>query len=200
MRHRVKGRKLGRTASHRHALLRALATSLLRHKKITTTTAKAKELRGFVEPLITKAKTDSVHARRYVSDEIKDRKVLQGLFSEIIPKVGDRPGGYTRVVRLGQRKGDGAEMAMIELVDFSGILKPKAPKKTKGEKKEKGTTEESKKETKAESKKETAEAKKELKPKKKTVVKPRKEKPPKEKIGVKEKKVKTTKTPQKKGS
>src|SRR3989339_339287 len=133
MRHRVKGRKLGRTASHRLALLRSLAASLLKHKKITTTTAKAKELRGFVEPLITKAKTDSVHARRYVSARINDREIVSGLFSDIIPKIGDRAGGYTRVVRLGQRKGDGAEMAIIELVDFSGIVKPKAPKKAKEE-------------------------------------------------------------------
>jgi large subunit ribosomal protein L17 len=187
MRHRVKGRKLGRTASHKNALLRALATSLLKHKKIRTTTAKAKELRGFVEPLITKAKTDSVHARRYVSDQIKDREVVQTLFGEIIAKVGERAGGYTRVVRLGQRKGDGAEMALIELVDFSGIIKPKAPKKTKGEEKTPEATETEK----AEEKKEKAAKKKTSTPKVK------KEKAPKEKT---EKKVKTTKTPQKKGS
>lgn len=186
MRHGVKGRKLGRTASHRNATLRALATSLLQHKKITTTTAKAKELRGFVEPLITKAKTDSVHARRYVSDQIKDRDVVKELFSNIVPKIGDRAGGYTRVIRRGQRKGDGAEMAFIELVDFSGIVKPKAPKKTKGEDKSADTTTP------------TAEEKKE-KAVKREVPKPKKEKAPKEKIDVKEKKVKTTKTPQKKG-
>ena len=190
MRHRVKGRKLGRTASHRLALLRSLDASLLKHKKITTTTAKAKELRGFVEPLITKAKTDSVHARRYVSAQINDREIVSGLFSDIIPKIGDRAGGYTRVVRLGQRKGDGAEMAIIELVDFSGIVKPKAPKKAKGE--------ETPTETKTEETK--AEEKKAEKAKKKTAPKPKKEKAPKEKTSVKEKKVKTTKTPQKKGS
>lgn len=189
MRHRVKGRKLKRTASHRLALLRSLATSLLKHKKISTTVAKAKELRRFVEPLITKAKTDSVHARRYVSDQIKDREVVKGLFSDIISKIGERAGGYTRVVRLGQRKGDGAELALIELVDFSGIVKPKAPKKTKGEEQPTETkTEESK-----------AEEKKTEKLAKKTVLKPKKEKAPKEKTSVKEKKVKTTKTPQKKG-
>lgn len=186
MRHRVRGRKLGRTASHKLALMRSMATSLLKHKKITTTTAKAKELRGFVEPLITKAKTDSVHARRYVSDQIKDREVVKGLFSEIIAKVGERAGGYTRVVRLGQRKGDGAEMAIIELVDFSGIMKPKAPKKTKGEEK----TPEAAEAEKVEEKKEKA-ARKVATPKVK------KERVPKEKT---EKKVKRTKTPQKKGS
>ena len=138
MRHRVKGRKLSRTASHRLALLRSLAASLLKHKKITTTTAKAKELRGFVEPLITKAKTDSVHTRRYVSAQINDREIVSGLFSDIISKIGDRAGGYTRVVRLGRRKGDGAEMAMIELVDFNeiytsgkGSAKPEKAKTTR---------------------------------------------------------------------
>jgi len=190
MRHRVKGRKLGRTASHRLALLRSLAASLLKHKKIKTTTAKAKELRGFVEPLITKAKTDSVHARRYVSAQINDREIVSELFSDIISKVGERAGGYTRVVRLGQRKGDGAEMAIIELVDFSGIVKPKAPKKSKEE--DKPT------ETKAEETK--TEEKKVVKPKKKTAPRSKKENSPKEKTSVKEKKVKTTKTPQKKGS
>ena len=190
MRHSVKGKKLGRTASHRAATLRLLATALFKHKKITTTTAKAKELRGFVEPLITKAKTDSVHARRYVSAQINDREIVSGLFSDIIPKIGERAGGYTRVIKLGQRKGDGAEMAIIELVDFSGLVKPKTPKKTKDE--EKPT------ETKVEESK--AEEKKTEKPKKKTAPKLRKEKTSKEKTSVKEKKVKTTKTPQKKGS
>ena len=186
MRHRVKGRKLKRTASHRIALFRALATALLKHKKITTTTAKAKELRGFVEPLITKAKTDSVHARRYVSDKIKDRQVVKSLFSDIISKIGDRAGGYTRIVRLGQRKGDGAEMAIIELVDFSGIAKPKSPKKEKSETKPEGAEEVK------------AEEKKAGKAEKKSAPKPKKEKPAKEKSSTKEKKVKTA-IPQKKG-
>ena len=186
MRHQVRGRKLGRTASHRLALLKSLATSLLKHKKITTTTAKAKELRGFVEPIITKAKTDSVHTRRYVSDVIKDKGVVKGLFTDIIPKIGERAGGYTRVVKLGQRKGDGAELSIIELVDFSGIVKPKAPKKTKSEAKTPDTTEA------------TVVEEKKVKASKKTAApKIKKEKAPKEKT---EKKVKTTKTPQKKGS
>ncbi len=131
MRHRVKGRKLSRTSEHRRATLRNLAASLLKHKKIRTTIAKAKELRRFVEPIITKAKTDSVASRRYVYDDIKDRQLIQELFSDIIPKIGDRPGGYTRIVRLGLRKGDAAELAIIELVDYSGIVKPKKAKKEK---------------------------------------------------------------------
>jgi large subunit ribosomal protein L17 len=158
MRHRVKGRKLKRTASHRHALLRSLATALLKHKKIKTTIAKAKELRSYVEPMITRAKIDSVHNRRIISDDIKDRVVLKELFGDVVAKVGDRPGGYTRIVRLGQRKGDAAEIAIIELVDFSGIVKPKAPKKSKEEIK---PTEEK------------AEAKKEEKKEKKAAAKPK---------------------------
>ena len=191
MRHGVKGRKLGRTASHRSATLKLLATSLLKHKKIKTTAAKAKELRRYVEPIITRAKTDSVHSRRVIAEKINDREVLAELFSGIVEKVGERPGGYTRVVHLGQRKGDGAHMAVIELVDYSGVIKPKAPKKTKGEDKPVETTEE----VKAEEKKE----KKEKATKKVSVPKPKKEKSPKEKI-TKEKIVKTTKSPQKKGS
>jgi len=189
MRHRVKGRKLSRTASHRHALLKSLATSLLKHKKITTTTAKAKELRKFVEPIITKAKSDSVATRRYVAEKINDRDVVQNLFGDIVTKIGDRPGGYTRIVHRGRRKGDGAELAIIELVDFSGVIKAKTPKKEKGENK----ASDGKEEVKAEEKKET-------KTKKKDIVKPKIEKSSKEKVAVKEKKVKTTKTPQKKGS
>lgn len=133
MRHRVKGRKLNRTSEHRRATLRNLASSLLKHKKIRTTLAKAKELRSFVEPLITKAKTDSVAARRIVAVDIQDKNLLKELFTDIVAKIGDRPGGYTRIVRLGQRKGDAAELALIELVDFSGIVKAKAPKKSKEE-------------------------------------------------------------------
>ncbi len=190
MRHRVKGRKLGRTSSHRLATLRVLAASLLKHKKIITTIAKAKELRGFVEPLITKAKTDSVQARRYVSDQIKERNVVKELFGEITAKIGDRSGGYTRVVRRGQRKGDGAELAIIELVDYSGIVKPKAPKKSKEEVQ---PTAETAADTKTEEK---MEEKKETKAAKKTVPKPKKEK-----VKIKEKKTATPKTtPQKKGS
>lgn len=137
MRHRIKGRKLGRTASHRTATLRALATALIKHKKITTTVAKAKQTRLFVEPLITKAKNDTVHARRLIARHIHDRKVLQELFSEIVPKIGDRPGGYTRVVKLGNRVGDAAEMAIIELVDYNDAGTPKKERKSKKSEKKK---------------------------------------------------------------
>jgi large subunit ribosomal protein L17 len=130
MRHRIKGRKLGRTTSHRAATLRSLATALIKHKKITTTLAKAKQTRLFVEPLITKAKSNSVHARRLVSRDIKDSDVVKELFGEVVPKIGDRPGGYTRVIKLGNRVGDAAEMAIIELVDFSEAA-AKKPRKTK---------------------------------------------------------------------
>ncbi|MDA3861748.1 MAG: 50S ribosomal protein L17, partial [Melioribacteraceae bacterium] len=119
MRHRVRGRKLNRTASHRLATFRALATAIIREKKIKTTVAKAKELRMFVEPLISKAKVDSVANRRHIARFIQDKEVLKELFTEVMPKVGDRPGGYTRVVKLGQRRGDAAEMAIIELVDYN---------------------------------------------------------------------------------
>ncbi len=128
MRHRKSGRKLKRTASHRRALLAALSTELLRHKRITTTVAKAKETRTVVEKLITRAKnaaahTDApavaVHARREVARLIKDRAVVKELFTTIAEKVAARPGGYTRIVKLGQRKGDGAELAVLELVDFN---------------------------------------------------------------------------------
>lgn len=117
MRHRKKGRHFSRTAEHRQAMLRNLATSLFRHGRIETTVAKAKELRSFAEPLITKAKRGDLHARRLVARKIQDREVLKKLFDEIGPRYADRPGGYTRVVHLGHRPGDAADMAIIELVD-----------------------------------------------------------------------------------
>lgn len=135
MRHLNSGRKLKRTASHRKALKESLATSLILYKQVRTTLAKAKETRVFIEPLITKAKKDDVPARRHVSRFIKDREALRVLFSEIVPKVQDRPGGYTRVVKLGQRHGDGGEVAIIELVDFNAAdeaeKRRKAPKEEK---------------------------------------------------------------------
>jgi large subunit ribosomal protein L17 len=133
MRHRVKGRKLNRTTSHRLATLRALATALLREKKIKTTVAKAKETRVFVEPIITRAKNDSVASRRIIAKDIQDKEVLKELFNEIIPKISDRPGGYTRVVKLGRRLGDAAEMAIIEFVDYNDIVERKKPRKAKTE-------------------------------------------------------------------
>jgi len=126
MRHSVKGRKLSRTASHRSALLNSLATSLLKYKRIKTTEAKAKETRTFVEKLITKAKKNDLHVRRQVMSVINDKEVVKELFSEIIPKIGERPGGYTRVVKLGNRNGDAAAMAIIELVDYNDIANKKA--------------------------------------------------------------------------
>lgn len=116
MRHRKKGRHFSRTAEHRQAMLRNLAMSLFRHERIETTAAKAKELRTYAEPLITKAKRGDLHARRLVARKIQDRQVLTKLFEEIGPRYADRPGGYTRVLRLGYRPGDAAEMAIIELV------------------------------------------------------------------------------------
>jgi large subunit ribosomal protein L17 len=126
MRHRVRHRKLGRTASHRAALLSSLATSLLKHKRIRTTLAKAKEARSYVESLITKARKNSLHARRQIMSVIHDKDVVKELFNEIIPKIGERPGGYTRVVKLGNRIGDSASMAVIELVDYNDVANAKA--------------------------------------------------------------------------
>ncbi len=117
MRHRKKGRQLGRTASHREALLRNMAISLFRHGRIQTTTAKAKELRPFAEKLVTLAKRGDLHSRRLAARKIHDNDVLHALFETIGPRFAERPGGYTRVLKIGHRQGDGAEMAFIELVD-----------------------------------------------------------------------------------
>lgn len=116
MRHRKKGRQLSRTRSHRKATLRNLATSLFQHGRIETTTAKAKELRPFAERLITLARRGDVHSRRLAATKISDREVLGKLFDDIAPRYAERPGGYTRVLKLGNRKGDAAEMSLIELV------------------------------------------------------------------------------------
>ena len=154
MRHRKSGRKLGVTASHRKSLLNALSTALLRSKKIRTTVAKAKETRMMVEKIITRAKNavaendkmKNVNARREVARFIKDRAVVTELFGEIAPKVADRKGGYTRITKLGQRHGDGAELAILELVDFQTIAKEK--KETGDEKAKKEAKKEEKKEKK----------------------------------------------------
>ena len=116
MRHRRKGRQLGRTASHRKALLRNMAASLFRHEGIETTVAKAKELRPFAERLITLARRGDLHARRQVERSIKDREVTGRLFQVYGPRFASRPGGYTRILKLGHRPGDGAELARIELL------------------------------------------------------------------------------------
>jgi len=130
MRHRVKGNKLGRTYSHRLATLKSLATSLILHKKIRTTVAKAKEARTFIEPLITKAKIDSVANRRLIARFVNDKDAVKMLFGEIREKVLDRKGGYLRIVKLGNRLGDAAEMAILEFVDYNTGNAVKEPKKT----------------------------------------------------------------------
>jgi len=118
MMHRKKGRKLGRTSSHKEALLANLATALFRHGRIKTTLPKSKELRGLVDRLITKAKEDSVHARRMVARVIRDKEILRKLFQEIAPEFRDRPGGYTQILQLGTRLNDGAKMSFIQLVGY----------------------------------------------------------------------------------
>ena len=121
MRHGKKFNHLGRTASHRKAMLSNMASSLITHKRINTTVAKAKELKKFVEPLVTRSKVDSTHNRRMVFSYLQDKVAVTELFREVAVKVGDRPGGYTRIIKTGNRLGDNAEMCMIELVDFNDI-------------------------------------------------------------------------------
>jgi large subunit ribosomal protein L17 len=153
MRHRVRGRKLGRTASHRAALLNSLATALLKHKRIQTTLPKAKEARSYVETLITKARKNDLHSRRQIMSVINDKEVVKELFNEIIKKIGDRPGGYTRIVKLGNRMGDAAEMAILELVDFNDVINAKAEEhKEKRESKAKSKKENQEKEAAEEAK------------------------------------------------
>jgi len=134
MRHGKKFNHLGRTASHRKAMLSNMAASLITHKRINTTLAKAKELKKYVEPLVTRSKTDSTHNRRMVFSYLQDKEAVTELFREVSVKVADRPGGYTRIIKTGTRLGDNAEMAMIELVDFNEIYtnaKKEAKKSTR---------------------------------------------------------------------
>lgn len=126
MRHGKKVNKLGRTHSHRTALMSNMAISLIQHKRITTTLQKAKALRVYVEPLITKSKNDTTHSRRTVFSYLKDKETVSILFREVSEKVANRPGGYTRIIKLANRLGDNAEMAIIELVDYNDVY-------TKGE-------------------------------------------------------------------
>ena len=121
MRHEKKINHLGRTSAHRKALMANMACSLIEHKRINTTLAKARELRKYIEPLITKGKKDETHSRRMVFSYLQNKDAVKALFGEIATKVGDRPGGYTRIIKLGNRLGDAAEMCMIELVDFNTI-------------------------------------------------------------------------------
>lgn len=121
MRHGKKFNHLGRTAPHRKAMLANMANSLIEHKRINTTVAKAKALKVYVEPLITKSKNDTTHSRRVVFSYLKNKYAVTELFREVAAKIGDRPGGYTRIIKTGNRLGDNAEMCMIELVDFNEI-------------------------------------------------------------------------------
>jgi large subunit ribosomal protein L17 len=122
MRHSRVINHLGRTSSHRKAMLSNMAASLILHKRISTTTAKAKALKTFVEPLITKSKEDSTHSRRVVFSYLKDKTAVAELFREISPKVGERPGGYTRILKTGHRIGDNADMCILELVDYNEAM------------------------------------------------------------------------------
>ncbi len=139
MRHRKSFNHLGRTSAHRKAMLSNMASSLIKHKRINTTVAKAKALREYVEPLITKAKNDTTHSRRVVFSYLQDKVAVTELFREISAKVGNRPGGYTRIIKLGNRLGDNADMAMIELVDYNeNLLGEKAAKKAKTTRRRRG--------------------------------------------------------------
>ena len=130
MRHNKKFNHLGRTASHRNAMLANMACSLIKHKRITTTVAKAKALKKFVEPLITKAKDDTTNSCRVVFSNLQDKYAVTELFKEISVKIADRPGGYTRIIKTGHRLGDNAEMCFIELVDYNeNMAKEKVAKK-----------------------------------------------------------------------
>lgn len=138
MRHGDKINNLGRTESHRRALLANLAIALIEHKRITTTLAKAKALRRYVEPLITKGKNNSTHSRRVVFSYLQNKEAITELFGPIAEKIGDRPGGYVRIIKLGFRRGDGAETAMIELVDFNESYNPNAGKVRQAKKTRRG--------------------------------------------------------------
>ena len=129
MRHGKKIAHLGRTASHRKAMMANMASSLIEHKRINTTVAKAKALKKFVEPLITKAKSDTTHNRRVVFSALRNKYAVSELFRDIAEKVADRPGGYTRIIKVGSRMGDNASMAMIELVDFNDTYVTNKPAK-----------------------------------------------------------------------
>lgn len=186
MRHGKKFNHLSRKAGHRKAMLGNMASSLILHKRINTTVAKAKALRKYVEPLITKSKSDSTHSRRIVFKNLQDKFAVSELFNEVAPKISNRDGGYTRIIKTGNRLGDNAEMCLIELVDFNELLladnKPKK-KRTRRSKKSDDAVDaaaaEKKEEAKADDKKET---KKEDAPKaeaKKTEAKEEKKEAPK---------------------
>ena len=131
MRHGKKFNHLGRQTAHRKAMFANMASSLIEHKRINTTVAKAKALRQFVEPLITKSKDDTTHNRRIVFSYLRNKYAVTELFKEVSVKVADRPGGYVRIIKMGNRQGDNASMAMVELVDYNEIYNPNSKKKKK---------------------------------------------------------------------
>ncbi|MDX1446717.1 50S ribosomal protein L17 [Lishizhenia sp.] len=130
MRHGKKVNHLSRKSAHRKAMLSNMACSLIEHKRINTTVAKAKALKVYLEPLLTKSKTDSTHSRRIVFSYLKSKEAVTELFREVAPKIADRPGGYMRIIRIGNRQGDNAEMCMVELVDFNELMLNDKPAKT----------------------------------------------------------------------
>ncbi len=131
MRHGKKINHLGRKTAHRKSMLANMACSLIEHKRINTTVAKAKALKQFVEPLVTKSKEDTTHNRRLVFTKLRSKESVAELFRDVAPKVGDRPGGYTRIIKLGNRLGDNADMALIELVDYNETYNVNKPEKKK---------------------------------------------------------------------
>jgi len=139
MRHRKGFNHLGRTSSHRKAMLSNMASSLILHKRITTTTAKAKALRTYIEPLITKSKNDTTHSRRVVFSYLRNKFAVAELFREVSPKVMERPGGYTRILKTGSRLGDNAEMCIIELVDYNENMLEDTSKKAKSTRRRRGS-------------------------------------------------------------
>lgn len=141
MRHGKKFAHLGRKVGHRKSMLANMACSLIEHKSINTTTAKAKALRRFVEPIISKSKTDTVHNRRTVFKKLRSKVAVSELFTSVSQKIGDRPGGYTRVIKLGNRLGDNAEIAMIELVDYNEIYQVKSTSKRRRTRRSRTSTE-----------------------------------------------------------
>src|SRR6056300_175507 len=140
MRHGKKVMHLGRKTAHRKSMLANMACSLIEHKRINTTVTKAKALKQFIEPIVTKSKSDTTHNRRLAFSSLRDKNAVSELFREVAVKVGDRPGGYTRIIKLGNRLGDNASMAMIELVDFNEIYKTEEKTKKKSRRRKKSTT------------------------------------------------------------
>lgn len=138
MRHANRTKRLGRKAPHRRAMLANMASSLIEHKRINTTVAKAKALKQFIEPLITKSKEDNTHNRRVVFRYLRNKNATAELFREVVDKVGDRPGGYTRIIRTGNRLGDNAEMCLIELVDFNETYTGSKKEKSKSRRSRRG--------------------------------------------------------------